>query len=61
MFSGVNDVGAVVDSKLGGIGDCQFLFPLRGPWHRLMTSIIPVKILGRTNSKPGVPLLTGSP
>ena len=54
MFSGVDVVGAVVDSKLGGIGDCKFLVPLRGPWHRLGTCIIPVKILGSTNSKPDV-------
>ena len=58
MFPGVNVVGAVVDSKLGGIGDCQFLFPLRGPWHRLRACIIPVKILGSSNSKPRVPWLT---
>ena len=58
VFSGVNVVGAVFDSNLGGIRDCQFLVSSRGPWHRLRTCIIPVKILGSTNSKPGVPWLT---
>ena len=61
VFSRVDVVGAVVDSKLGGIRDHQFPVSLRGRWHRLRTCIIPVKILGSTNSKPGIPWLTGSP
>ena len=61
VFSGVNVVGTFVDSKLGGNGDCPFLVSLRGPWHRLRICTILVKILGSTNSKPGVPWLTGSP
>ena len=58
VFSRVDVVGAVVDSKLEGIGDCQILVSLRGLWYRLRTCIIPVMILGSTNSKPDVPLLT---
>ena len=61
IFSGVNVVGAVIDGKLWGIVDCQFLVSLMGPWHRLRTCILPVKILGNTTSNPGVPWLTDSP
>ena len=57
-FFGVDVVGAVVDSKVGGIGDCQFLVSLKGSWHRLETCIVPVKILGSTNSNSSVPWLT---
>ena len=65
MFSRVDAVGAVVDSSLGSQGlPIPDLFEgslaLRGPWQRLRTCIIPVKILVSTNSKSGVPWLTGS-
>ena len=55
VFSRVDVVGAVADSRLGGIGDSQYSVSLWGPRHRLRTCIIQVKILGKTNSKPGVP------
>ena len=40
------------------VRDYHFLISLRGPWHRLRTYAVPVKIQNSTNSKPGDPLLT---